>query len=86
MDTSRHTWSKEKDKGWRAQPTGPRVTNRPPEGTKSTPTGQIDLTGESPSMGAPPSTPTQGEGRADPKGQGEAQEEGEQLECDQEDP
>ncbi len=54
VDTSRRARTKEREKARRAQPTGPKVTDRPPEGAKLTPPGQIDLTGKSPGTGATP--------------------------------
>ena len=78
--------TKEKEKARRTEPKGSRVTNGPPEGGQVTPPTQIDLTGESPAAGATTSTPTQGEGREDPKGPGEGQEVGEQRASGHENP
>lgn len=86
VDASRSAQTKEKERARRAEPKGSRVTNGPPERDKVTPPAQIDLTGESPAAGATPPTPTQGEGRADPKDPGVGQEEGEQRASGQENP
>ena len=86
VDTSRSGRTKEKERARRTEPKGSRVTNGPPEGDKVIPLTQIDLTGESPAAGATTPTPTQGEGRADPKDPGEGQEVGEQRASDQENP
>ncbi len=47
-------------------------------GSLSTPRVPIDLTADPSDTVAPPPTPSQGEGQADPKGPGKAQEGGEQ--------
>jgi hypothetical protein len=86
VDTSRRGRTKSEERARRTEPKGSRVTNGPPEGGEVTPLTQIDLTGESPAAGATPPTPTQGEGRADPKGPGEGQEVGEQRASGQENP
>ena len=86
VDTSRRARTKEKERAWRTEPKGSRVTNGPPKGGKVTPPTQIDLTGESPAAGATTPTPSQGEGRADPKGPGEGQEVGEQRASGHENP
>ena len=86
VDTSRRARTKEKERARRTEPKGSRVTNGPPEGDKVIPPTQIDLTGESPAAGATTPTPTQGEGRADPKGPGEGQEVGEQRASGHENP
>jgi hypothetical protein len=86
VDTSRRGRTKEKERARRTEPKGSRVTNGPPEGDKVIPLTQIDLTGESPAAGATTPTPTQGEGRADPKGPGEGQEVGEQRASGHENP
>ncbi len=86
VKTSWHCWTGEREKARQTKPKGSRVTNGPPEGDKVTPPAQIDLTGETPCAGATPPTPTQWEGRADPKGPGKGQEVGEQLVRDQEKP
>ncbi len=82
VDTSRRARTKEREKASKAQPTSSRVTNGPPEGAKVTPPTQIDLA----SHPAQEQHPTQGEGRADPKGPGDGQEEGKQRACDQKNP
>ena len=86
VDTSRRGQTKKKERARRTEPKGSRVTNGPPEGGKVIPPTQIDLTGESPAAGATTSTPTQGEGREDPKGPGEGQEVGEQRASGHENP
>jgi hypothetical protein len=86
VDTFGRGRTKEKERARRTEPKGSRVTNGPPEGGKVTPPTQIDLTGELPAAGATTSTPTQGEGRADPKGPGKGQEVGEQRASGHEDP
>lgn len=86
VDTFGSGQTKEKEKARRTEPKGSRVTNGPPEGDQVNPPTQIDLTGELPAAGAITSTPTQGEGRADPKGPGEGQEVGEQRASGQENP
>ena len=86
VDTFGRGRTKEKEKARRTEPKGSRVTNGPPEGDKVIPPTQIDLTGESPAAGATTPTPTQGEGRADPKGPGEGQEVGEQRASGHENP
>ena len=86
VDTSRSGRTKEKERARRTEPKGSRVTNGPPEGDKVIPLTQIDLTGESPAAGATTPTPTQGEGRADPKDPGEGQEVGEQRASGHENP
>jgi len=86
VDTFGRCRTKQEEKARRTEPKGSRVTNGPPEGDKVIPPTQIDLTGESPAAGATTPTPTQGEGRADPKGPGEGQEVGEQRASGHENP
>ena len=62
----------------KAQLNPPKASDGPSGGPESTPRAPIDLTAEPSDTVAPPPTPSQGEGRADPKGPGKAQEGGEQ--------